>query len=618
MMIRTLLASLAAASIFLAASSTGRAMDLKDRLAAMRQQEALGIEMFKHDELGTPPEPEIRHLADAAFSVLALGEDPKTAEAWLRLALTYQNMDPSSPDYGKVIWKVGHPEIQDNNSIEFTISSMAPAVLRYGDKLSPAFRQELIPHLKAAIVAIRNHQVPVTYTNIYLMKLANLMMLGRIVNDPTAIADGRTNLDTWLAFTSTNGITEYDSPVYSTVHLMCLDYVYLEAPDAATKAKARAALDFVWSDLAANYFPGRDSLGGPHSRCYDFLYQTGSLQHFYFLAGLAPALVDKAWLGGAWLNTPWPGDYMPSQSILDLAAIPERIVQQRFGADTGRDRYNYITPDFDIGSTSSYYGPQDMPVSAEFASTKKLPVVGIVADPFDAPFGLTRTADKTGHLKPKHLKVNISSVQEKGTILALYDLSPELPHNRTNSIATNVILPVNADGIYFNGSKLDPKKPFDLPADAKSVVCLREGNAALAVRVFAADGIGGSPAQFALKYDGNAQGAARLVAYHYKGKPARQSQPTVRAGVFLHMEHCASDADFAAFMARAQSVNIEEQNTPSEWSASVDFGGAQLSAGMNLPSGGIAFRKVNGQEVQPHTLTVNGQNLSDKILGRTN
>jgi hypothetical protein len=594
----------------------GQAVDAAARVAVLREQVVRGVEKFKKTEMGTPPQPEIRHLADAACSMLALGEGPKEAESYLRLALSYQNMDASSPDYGKLMWQAGHPEIKDDNSVEFTMNTFAPAVLRYGDKLSEQFWTQLTPHLQAALVAIRRHQVKVSYTNIYLMKLANLVMLGEILHDPAAIAEGKADLETWLDFTRSNGISEYDSPTYSAIQLVDLEDIYLAPPDAETKARVKVALDYLWSDVAANYFAGRECLGGPVSRSYEFLYQDGTLQNHYYLEGVAPAPIGNDHLGGVWLNASRPDDYHPAPAILDLARIPERITVQRFGTDAGQDRYNYITPDFAIGSASAWYGPQDLAVCAEFVSAKKLPAVAVVADAFDAPFGLTKIADKSGHLKPKHLKALIAAVQEKGTILEVCDLSGDLPHTRSKTIATNIVLPVGVDALYLNGKKLSANRPFNLPADEKATVCLREGNAALAVRIFAADGCMGQPAEYAVKYDGNEAGAGRLVAYHYRGRPARQSQAPVRAGIFMHMEHCATKADFEAFMARVQAVGIVEKETESEWSAAVDFGETHLSAGLDLKKGQIAFRKIDGQEVEPGVLTVNGRNLRDEILGQ--
>jgi hypothetical protein len=613
---RTPLLHAAIACMLLILSCRGFAAAMDGRLATLRANVLKRIGEFKLKEMGNSPEPSVRDLPDVALSLLALGADPKEAESYLRFAMACQNMDANSPNYGKVMWKVGHPEIHDENAIEFTMYVFA--ILRYGSQLSEGFRKDMIPHLQAGIAAVRRHGVKVDYTNIYLMKLANLIMLGEIVHDPSAIAEGKANLDNWLAFTRVNGVTEYDSPTYGGIQLICLEDVYLQAPDPETKAKAKAALDYLWSDFAANYFPGRGELGGPHSRSYDFLYQSGMLQRWFYLEGLSPVFAgnDDSTFSADWPNAILPADYHPSQAILDLARIPERVIRQRYGLNPGQDRYNYITPDFDIGSASAYRGPQDLKIDAEFASAKKLPVVSVVADQFDAPFGILKVADAAGHRKPRHLRELIAAVQEKGAILALQDLSPDLPRTETTSIATNIVFPAKADAVYLNGKPVNTDAPFDLPADNKATVCIREGNAALAIRIFTAGGYGGKPAEFAVKYDGNKWSAARLVAYHYRGPAAKLSPAPVRSGVFLDMEHCATGADFAVFIKRAQGIKIEESNSPSEWSATAEIGGTRLSAGLDLELRKIAFRKVNGQEIQPRTLSVNGRNLTEEILGR--
>ena len=316
------------------------------------------------------PEPEVRHLATAGWCHLALGDNPKKGEEYLRQVLAWQIMDKASPEFGNWPWRVNHPEINDANSIDFAASFLAPPLLRYGAQLSEDFKHEAQDHLKAAIVAERRHQVPVSYGNIYLMKLSNLVMLGELTGDASAIEEGKADLKQWLAWTRLHGDNEYDSPTYAPVQLTGLEHVFLQAPDEATKALAKVGLDYLWSDLAANYFGPRDSLGGPHSRSYDFLYQKGTIQHHYYLEGLAPTLAGKDYLGGVWLNAIRPGCYHPAASILALGRIPERTIEQTFGAEPGRDRYNRITPDYDVGSVSAYYGPQDEQIAVEFASQK--------------------------------------------------------------------------------------------------------------------------------------------------------------------------------------------------------------------------------------------------------
>jgi hypothetical protein len=378
-------------------------------------------------------------------------------------------------------------------------------------------------------------------------------------------------------------------------------------------------LDYLWSDLAANYFAPRDSLGGPHGRSYDFLFQKGTLQHHYYLEGLAPTLMGKDYLGGVWLNAICQGCYHPAPSILALGRIPERTVEQRFGTEPGRDRYNRITPDFDIGSVSAYYGPQDEQISLEFASQKILPVSWVVLDTIDAPYGKQTFVDRSGHDKPKHVKDVLAAVQTGGTVLGLIDLSPDLPHGKAESLATNIILPLRADAVYLDDVKLPAAQAghsFEQPASEKSIVFIREGKAAAAVRIFQANALANQAPKFAVKYDGNEWGAGRLVVYHYQGKSTGFSHgETPVAGVYLCAESCADDAAFEAFRQRMQAVRIDSQNDGKQWSASVGSGETRLEAALDLADHTIAYRRVGGQDVPSHPLTVNGRDLAAEILG---
>ena len=61
----------------------------------------------------------------------------------------------------------------------------------------------------------------------------------------------------------------------------------------------------------------------------------------------------------------------------------------------------------------------------------------------------------------------------------------------TTNLASNVLLPVRADQLALNGNRVDPSQPFVLAAGTNAVVGLREGKAAVACRLFAADGVAG-------------------------------------------------------------------------------------------------------------------------------
>jgi len=589
-----------------------------ERLKQLRTQAEAGLHGFEQHNAGPDAKPTVRDFTAAGYVTLALGDTPAHAEAFFRQAFATQNMDAASPDFGDVPWQVGHAEIKDPNSIEFTTLSLAGALLHFSDKLSPAFLKESESHLHGALAAIRRHKVKSSYTNIFTMKTANLLMLGRILKDDSAVRDGLAALDEWLAFTRANGIGEYDSSTYNSTDFECLQHILAAAPDDTARAKAHAALDYLSADLATNYFPGTAALCGPMSRTYDFLYHRGSIQRFYYTQSISSNLEPEKPLDTFWIAAQFVG-YEISHHIRDLATLPERLILSRFGPESGRDRTEYITPDFAIGSTSAYYGPQGVEISAEFASAKKLPATWVLLDPFDAPYGKARTLDRSGHSKPKVLPNLISAVQDRGAVLALFDQSPGVSSKEgkeAKSISTNVILPVEADAFYLDGERLHlpgGRKPFEFPLKPGSTICVREGNAVLAARLFAADTMDGKPAPISLKYDGNEWGAARVVAMHSSTTPTA-SLASLRAGVFLEMAHCADEASIGAFVRKTYDLKIKEETKGGVWSAAVDLPDAKLEAGLDLAKKHIAFRRVNGKDIPLERLSVNGRDLAAELL----
>lgn len=590
-----------------------------DRLAAIATRVEAGCRQVEAGLAQPNPQPSVRQLTSAALGRLELGDEPARAEKLVRHAFGLQDMDPASPGYGTVPWQQGHPEIKDPNAIEFTMQPVSVMLLRHGAKLSESFKQAAPPHVRAAIAAIRRHTVPVKYSNIYLMKLANLLLLGQAMGDGAAIAEGKANFETWLAFTRTNGVPEYDSPTYSPIQADCLALAHNLTSDVALKARLKAALDFYWADFAANYFAGRQTMTGPASRNYNqgFLFSDANIEYRYYLAGLRSKPPADTFLSDsvrAW-TVARMNDYRPTRDILALADLPERGVRSKFGAGPGQDRYVWITPDFSLGSASAYHGPQDRRICAELASEKKLPLISFVVDALDAPFGLVRSTDRGGHSKPHHLPHLLATVQEKGFLLALMDLSPAIHYGEFTNLASNILLPVRADQLVLDGKIVDATKPFQIAADAKAVVGVREGKAAVAVRLFAADGAAGQTPAWKLEFDGNEPGAGRLAVHHYRGAAQKLAGSSVRCGLIMLAARCETAAEFTAFLRRAAQIELAETSQAGVWRVNAKSGAVELEAGLDLNQKEIALRRVNGRNWQPEVLSVNGRDLATATLG---
>ena len=315
------------------------------------------------------------------------------------------------------------------------------------------------PHIQAAFVALRRHKVPVTYTNIYLMKTVNLILCGEAIGDETAARDGYAQLDTWIEHTRQAGIGEFDSPNYYAVNLNSLLMGHRFAARPEAREKFRRLLDLFWSDIAANYFPGRGTLSGPHSRGYEFLRGHESVELFLYTEGLrqTPPSVEPSIGRQFLLLSEIAGGYRPPAGVLRLASLPERIVESRYRAEPHRDRYNYVTPDFAAGSASGHYGTHDKLINIELANQRDLPVIYVAPDAIDHPYGKLKSKDRSGHLKPVHAPLNAASVQHKGALLTLLDLDPSALAE-TGSFATNVVVPAGADALVLDGKPVKVSK----------------------------------------------------------------------------------------------------------------------------------------------------------------
>ena len=555
--------------------------------------------------------PSVRNLPNGALTVLVLGKDPARAQALLRRLFAAQDMNPGSPSFGSVPWLLNDTSINDPNADEFSSQAIAPILDLYGDKLSPAFKAEMTPHIRAFFVALKRRQMRTpAYTNIFLMRAVNMLLMGEAIGDMGATAQGYRWLDEWTAYTAATGIHEFDSPTYTAVDLNSLYLGYRLARRPGAREQFKAALDLFWADCAANYFAGRGGLSGPHSRDYDFVGGWGGGMGYYYAANGLPDdgtsnMLDFERVYPV-LNTQ-PGNYRPDARLLALARLPERVIRSRWGEGT-LDRYNYVTPDFAIGGATGDYGGQDKLITVEFASRKKLPAICVTPETDDAPYGHVKTKDRTGHSKANHLPLGPTCVQDKGTLLALLDVSLAKA-GTTETVATNVLLPAFADTITLDGKPVRADKPFEISARVGSVVGVREGRSGVAIRLFAADGVGGDSVGVVLKTDTDGLqygGAARLVVYHYKGAARKWGNESFKVGILMVATPCTDDAALAALVRRVGTAPVTQKDGPT-WEVSATVGETTLTAARDTVKHKVVARRVKGVDLPAFPiLSVNG------------
>ncbi len=235
-------------------------------------------------------EPEKYNPGMSAFFTYALAlceakMQPERLEKLMERAYQLQDRDPKSPDYGSFRWNWNDEKVGDQNAIEFNMQPAAILWLRHRDSMPPAAREKLRAILDPAVIAALRHHVRTGYTNIALMSAGNLIVLGEGLNRPEVADEGYKRLQEIFDLTAQTGIVEYLSPTYYGVDLNALQLMdaFIQRPSG--QRQARALLEYVWTEIAANFWWANQRLCGPHSRDYDYLHGLGGLDSHLAAAG---------------------------------------------------------------------------------------------------------------------------------------------------------------------------------------------------------------------------------------------------------------------------------------------------------------------------------------------
>lgn len=555
---------------------------------------------------------DVRDLGYGALTALVLGRDATESMQLLQKVFDAQDMNSQPPSFGLLPWQLLPQGPQDANSIDFGTQSWGPILIRYESKLSANFKETMLSHAKAALGALERHKIDVSYTNIYLMNTVNLILLGQATGDQESLNRGNNQLDQWINYTRAGGINEFDSPTYCATDLNSLVSGYMCVSSAETKAKFKSILDYFWSDLAANYFDPRLSLSGPYSRNYDLLMGNGPMQLYYYARGWGSGLPPNIDLQTVFvLMNAAPDGYQPSGAILDLAKVSERTVLQTWNKGPCQNRINYITPDFSVGSIGQDYGLQDKTINIELKSSKRnFPQISIFSDLNDNPYAFFRLMDPYGNTNAGHYAFHPSIVQDKGNLLAILDMDTR-PFPQTGMFETSLLLPSQADEVVLDGQEVTTVAPFSKMVGNKSVLGVREGTVGMAVRLFDATGCQGQTPMKVLQADnvGLQKNVARLTIYHYKGSSTQLTEPHVRVGMLILVSECPDESSFQSLMNQAGQAAIRQTLDGNQWQVKAQFGPTELEVGHDLNTYLPLYRRINGEDFQPHRLSVNGQDL---------
>jgi hypothetical protein len=570
-----------------------------------------------------------RDVMFAALGTLERNLSVTQAENYINMVFSLQD-----PNTGELPWSLNPTAFSDPNADEFCTQVIGPILYLYGNELDADFKASLIPKIQAVYNAMKNRNIVISYTNIFLARAVNSILMGEAINDSAMASQGYAWLDQWIAYTCANGIHEFDAPTYYYVDLEYLRLGYLFAAASGAKAKFQNALNYYWQDITSNYFLGRQSLSGPHARDYNFLWGYGLTQWDMMLEGLAPqqsscspsaypnSTIEFGTAAVQPITYGSPTSYHPACSLITSAGTAEKVISSTWDSPgTNRDRYNYVNNagGYAVGSAPSDYDlvyQTTKSFNIELAGSPSQPEITVLSDSTDDSktiYGQGSGGVDTNH----HLPMRPTNVQSKGDMLALLDLNPSGISGGSSVLETNVILPTGATQIVLDGTTVSASAPFNLAASPKSVVGVLEGTSCAALRIYRADGVGGYAPTWVLQADSTSltDGVARLTVYQYKGATKTFTETHAKVGVLFKVASCPTEADFTNLMQTVKDANTGETLNGNTWTTGVTSGETLLETQRDIGTGAINYRRVNGVDMTFDRLSVNGSLCGTDLCG---
>ena len=260
-------------------------------------------------------------------------------------------------------------DYSDKNNIEFALELAGPALIEYYPQWSVENKALFDDFVDKAMFASWNHDnVSVTYSNIYIMRVWNMISFGENLSSdrtwgaslnltPEQIAQkGYDMMKRFHDSVCEYGIHEHNSPTYTGVQAECLGYLAKYTKNEEARAMAEKCKNYISAMIFANYFTPAKVSSGVMSRCY---YRGSS-------GGKIDQLAGGLILG---LNMYWYNQlavWEPSAQDREINNTYPRLIAYTFGPNKGSDAsgkefwtqnaMNYIDKKFSISSGSHYTG----------------------------------------------------------------------------------------------------------------------------------------------------------------------------------------------------------------------------------------------------------------------
>ena len=556
-----------------------------------------------------------RDLFAYALNLCVSRQHPERLDRLFELAAEMQDRDPKSRNYGNFRWYRRDAKVLDGNAVDFCMRGGSLMWMKYREFIPENARTRLRQMLDLAIIGCLKHKVRESYSNIAIMNAGDLILLGETFGHAEATKEGYDRLDHVYQYARQAGFHEFDSPTYSTVDLDGLGMIEAYCHQERGRAQARALLELLWTDIAANWFEPARRLAGAHSRSYDYLHGLGGLEVQLTLHDWIHEPLSKSRDVIYAAQSQW----QPPEKLHALAQKFPRLVRQTWGTEPNQFRTHYLLPDITLSCTASSYGGwTDMPLTVDLPGDWQNSIrCYFIADGRDDPFG-KKKIPQGAHHKALHLNPFWAAAQRETDALGLvvYRNKDIGVNDAAFTLLSTFVLPLGTDSIrigdrpiHFTNSK--PAREVVKPGD---VISVRQGTAALALRIPWTRGVGGAPASIVLNYDGNKFGAVCLTVQH--GQPTtgiKNDQPIASAAFWVRVASGLTDeASFKTWLAKFTKAHATAEGQTNQVKIQVE--GLTGPVALDVPLTGTPAATLNPAPA-PVVLEVNGANLAPQILG---
>jgi hypothetical protein len=387
----------------------------------------------------------------------------------LKMVQTRVITDKNAPSYGNMYWGWNETggDVGDGNNVEFCVQYGILIKILFDDRLSAEARKTLDEIFEFALHGIRDQKIRISYTNIYLMRIWNMVALGQVYKQPSVVEEGRKLFNIWLDHVAQFGNREYDSPTYCGVDLESLALIRKYSTDEDIRTKAADAINFLLTDLCSHYNQRGGFLGGAHSRDYNRVFGRDLLEEKYM----------NPLLGGENTNT-----HLFHQicfSILNETGLsaqqnelmnrPNRFIVQRWDSIINSYSCDYVGKKVSLASSNQAYSPDDKSFVA-YLSSERVPQMLNIAYNMEGrndhygTWSAEGMGEKMKHLMPanypanggwgkaRHLMYFMQAAQNKGEFVML--AAGEKDHNCINAyLNSTIILPHAFDEIWIGNKK---------------------------------------------------------------------------------------------------------------------------------------------------------------------